>query len=242
MKEKTKRIVAWGALLTILLTVNGCSDKKDKSDDNIGYIVEATTDEQDDEIYSYIIDNDKLVSTENRLPEGKQLAKVVEREEYGTNFFNKMTAAFYSQNLRIVLPDSYSSYDSIGWYSSSNFDIQIICEKLETSNSESYVVVSSFMTAKRYLFDGEYILINGKEYFQEGDNIASIAIYYNDELVGFKQMGVGSDCENVKQAIIGDADMALIPVEDLKTVTVDELQEIEDTLNQKEKPKQYFIK
>lgn len=242
MKERTKRIVALGALLTTLLTVNGCSNNKDTSDSEIGYIVEATTDDQEREVYSYIIDNDKLVSTKNNLPKGKMIVKVVEREEYGTTFFNKMTAEFYAQNLRIVLPDSYRSYDKIDWYNSSNFDIQLICEKLQTRNSSKpYVVISSFMTAKKYLYDGEFIQPNEKKYFQEGDNMSSIAIYYDDELVGFKQMGVGSECENVTSAMIGDVDLALSLIEESKVVSSSELLEIEDGLNKVEHPKEYRI-
>ncbi len=244
MKERTKRIVALGTLLTTLLTVSGCSNSHKKaSDSSTGYIVETIEENQENEVYSYVIDNDGLVSSKNNLPEGIYAVKVVEKEEYGTNFLNEMTAAFYSENLRIVLPDIYSSYDSIGWYSSSNFDIQIICEKLETRNSSKpYVIVSSSMTAKRYLFAGSLMLTNGQKYFHKGDNMSSIAIYYDDELVAFKQMGVGSECKNVASATIGDVDLALSPIEDSKAINSSELAEMEVEFNKEGQPKEYKIK
>ena len=74
----------------------------------------------------------------------------------------------------------------------------------------------------------------------EGDTLSSRAIYYEGELVAYKQTGAGSESQNVIDGTIGDVDLALSTVEDYglldetEVVNEEEINDIEDSLNEKE--------
>jgi len=240
MNNITKKITSLGVLMTMLVTASGCSNSKDTKTNIIGYNVESSTDKRQDGLYSHIINTNGLVSSKYNFSSLNNInfVKVTEVEEYGTNIKNEKTTAFFRENIHLVLPDCFGSYTSPAWFNNtSNFDMQIRCEKLEDGGfGNPYIVVYSSITAKRDLYTGQTIFKDGQDIIHKGDNLSSVAIYYDGELVAFKQTGVGSECENVKQATIGNVDLALttVKLDETKTVTYNELNKMENSLNEEE--------
>ena len=165
-----------------------------------------------------------------------------ESEVYGTTFFNDKTSAFYRENVKIVLPDSYSMYNTNEWLSKDNFDYTLKYEKVRELAGESYDVITSSMEAKRDL-ETKVALPEGQKEFMEGDTINSKAIYHDGQLIAYYQDGVGSECENVKNALIGDANNAIGSItsyynlSDNIDITFQELYHYQDDMNKNYKNK-----
>ena len=81
-------------------------------------------------------------------------------------------------------------------------------------------------------------LNNNAKNVLEGDKLSSTAIYYNDDLIAYKQVGIGSTDENVVNATKGDVDTAISTLEELDMleettkVTYQELESQEEIINE----------
>ena len=237
-KEKFKGLkkgIAMLSLATSLAIVStGCS--KETKEEEIGYEV-MTNDSETPELYSYVIDERGFESENYSFGdfEPLSLAKVQNEEIY--DFSNK-SLGFFRKNMVMIKPDCYSLYGDVTWIN--GFNMSIDRKEISTGWS-TYVVIDYSMTAKRDLDDirirllpAEYKLIN------KGDTLSSRAIYYEGELVAYKQTGAGSESQNVIDGTIGDVDLALSTVEDYglldetEVVNEEEINDIEDYLNEKE--------
>lgn len=238
------QILSFIITTTMTFSLSGCRKDKENNDNPIGYnlISEQNNDNKANGIYSYLLNCDGFVCEKYDFPTSIQLSKVIEKEEYGTKLSNARTASFYRDNIKIVWPDCFSNYGN-AWFDTDNFNFDIIVEKLNSFNGvDNIIVVRSSMTAKRNLNNSiNYMYTNGQLPIEKGDNLSSIAIYYDNELIAFKQTGVGSDSQNVLDATIGNVDLALKEVKDefnlstTQNVTKDELNEILKNINEKSK-------
>ena len=215
--EKLRKIKKGALALSLAVSMTaGMTGCGQKSDDATPLTELASNDDADDLEY-YNIDITKLESEKHDFKSNfypVRMAQVVEKEEYGTNFFNDRMAGFYNKNLKYVWPEAYATY-STAWLNSGNFDFTLVVEKLdELDSSNEYIIYRSSMTAKRDLHSVSVNtpLLPGQRYIEEGDTISSVAIFLDDELIGYTQTGIGSDCENVQNAIKGDVDGALTRV------------------------------
>ena len=137
----------------------------------------------------------------------------------------------------MIKPDCYSLYGDVSWIH--GFNMSIDRKEISTEWS-TYVVIDYSMTAKRDLDLNIDLLPAEYKEFNEGDTLSSRAIYYEGELVAYKQTGAGSESQNVIDGTIGDVDLALSTVEDYglldetEVVNEEEINDIEDSLNEKE--------
>ena len=224
----------------MMVSFAGCSKNNNKSDE-IGYIVETTT---DSDLYTHVINTRGFYSDKYNFGESincVEFAKVIETEEYDSRkIINDKTDAFYRENLKLVWPDCYNTFDSTYWTKQNSFDMSIKSEKIKTTGDSEYIVINSSMTAKRNLDNGINLYRDGQKQIKKGDNFSSTAIYYNNELVAYKQTGAGSECANVKQATIGDVDKALSTIKEAgilsetKEISAQDLYNKEDELSNAE--------
>ena len=237
-----KNIFALTLATSMVLPVAGC--EKDREESEIGFLVESTSSfDSDAGLYSYVINTDGLESQKYDFSTAIgniNLAKVVEKKEYGTINFNDMTPAYYRQNLRLVWPSCFDGY-GIAWFNDANFDCSFTMEEVKACAGGFYTIVYSSMTAKRDLLGPA--ANDAIRRLEKGDTLSSTAIYWKEELVGYQQTGVGSDCENVIESTVGDVDVALSKISDLgivdgvKTVDYHELYKYQEELNENKKNK-----
>lgn len=240
LKKMSKRTISLALAATTLLGLTSCNNKG-KEEKEIGYNVSSSLVGTKDGLYTYVVDRSNFYSENydfNNTIRTLNFAKVESSEQYGTNFLNDKTSAFYRENIKIVLPDSYSMYNTNEWLNSDNFDYTLKYQKISELAGVTYDVISSSMSAKRDL-DTKVVLPEGKKEFKEGDTISSKAIYYDGQLISYYQDGVGSECENVKNAIIGDANSAICSItnyynlNDTIDISYEELYNYQDDLNNK---------
>lgn len=233
-KNIRKRLTALGLILPIMVGSFGwCMTKVPKKRN--GYSIE-TADEEKNGLYTYIIDTSQLESKNNTIEElalnysNINYAKVVESVEYGTYFYNEKDKEFYGKNLRLALPSCYDdSYDP-NILLSNDFDQAVIYEKVKCLQDLEFTIIYSAATAKR---DVEATKETGKMLFNKGDKLYSTAIYYQNELVGYKQYGVGSECEDIAFLSIGNVDAALktVSLNEMTPMSYEGLKDIEEELN-----------
>ena len=239
-KLKT-RAISITLITSAILGLASCSKNQDKEE--IGYKVSGSLGA--DGLYTKIVDRSKFYSDNydfSNTIRTMNFATVSESKVYGTTFFNDKTSAFYRENVKIVLPDSYSMYNTNEWLSIDNFDYTLKYEKVRELAEESYDVITSSMEAKRDL-ETKVALPEGQKEFMEGDTINSKAIYHDGQLIAYYQDGVGSECENVKNALIGDANNAIGSItsyynlSDNIDITFQELYHYQDDMNKNYKNK-----
>lgn len=244
LKKIRKRMIALALATSIVLPVVGCQKDRNEKESEIGFLVESTSSlDTDAGLYSYVINTDGLESQKYDFSDTTRninLVKVVEKQEYGTTDFNNMTPAYYRQNLRIIWPSCFNGY-GIAWFNDSNFDCSFTIEEVKACAGGFYTIVYSSMTAKRDLLGPAANDVARQ--LEKGDVLSSVAIYFKEELVAYKQMGVGSDCENVIASTVGNVDVALSKISDLgildevKIVNYRELYEYQEELNNNNKNK-----
>jgi len=242
MNNNLKKITSTALLLSMLLGVSGCNSNKKVE---FGYKVESSTNKNENGLYTYIINTDGLVSSNYNFSDNSvNLVKVSKSEEFGTKFSNKKTAAFYRENLKLVWPDCFGAYKMSAWLTETNFDIKLKYEELSDGFGTPYYVIYSSITAKRDLLNNIRIYKDEQKPIQKGDNISSIAIYYDNELVAFNQTGVGCESKNVINSNIGNVNIALskLDLTESKTITYDELNNIERNMNENNKTKKLTLK
>ncbi len=128
-------------------------------------------------------------------------------------------------------PDYYSNFNLT--YMLSYFDCAIRVEIVQECAECAYTIVYNSATAKKDV----KVNSDGQNYFKKGDNMASVAIYYDNELIAYQQTGFGSECENVISQEKENFDLALSKVSDLglltetKTLTYRELYNQQEELN-----------
>ena len=232
-----------GVATSLAVSSSACSKNEEEK---IGFQIENEINNLDNNgLYEYLVDYSGLESQNYDFSDNfnsKSFAKVDSEEIHGTSFWNEKSSAYYRQNLVLIWPDCYSLYDITPWLRESNFDLDLKYEQLKLLNGPKFLVIYSSITAKRKLnLIGKDILNSDKLEFLSGDNISSTAIYYEGELVAFKQTGVGSDCENVQKAIVGDVDIALNKISQLgllkksEKISLDDLLVYQEELNQENK-------
>lgn len=242
MNNNLKKITSTALLLSMLLGVSGCSSNKKE---DFGYKVETSTNKNENELYTYIINTDGLVSNKYNFSDNSvNLVKVSKSEEFGTKISNKKTAAFYRENIKLVWPDCFGAYKMSAWLTETNFDIKLKYEELSDGFGTPYYVIYSSITAKRDLLNNIRIYKDNQKPIEKGDNMSSIAIYYDNELVAFNQTGVGCEAENVINSNIGNVNIALskLDLTESKTITYDELNTIEKNMNENSNIKKLTIK
>ena len=244
INNKAKRVLV-GMLSSVLILSGMLRCGKQDENNIVGYNVETSDNVNENGFYFYVINTKGFESDKNDFSDTSNniiLAKVSEREEYGTNLRGEQTISFYREALKLVWPECFNSYDVDTVLP--NFDIEVKFEKLVdgSSFSPTYIVIYSSITAKEDLD-----LEDGQKLIKKGDNMSSVAIYYNG-LVAFKQTGVGSECENVKAATVGDLDLALSTVSnyglliETESISYEELNEIEKELNRNNRGKTLKLK
>ena len=234
-KNLRRRLTALGLVLPILATSFGWFMIKNPKRKN-GYSIETSTEEKNG-LYTYIIDTSNLESKNKTLEElamnysNINYAKVIESVEYGTYFYNEKDVDFYGKNLRLALPSCYDDAYEANVLLSNDFDQAIICEKIQCLQDLEFTIIYSAATAKRDVAptkEGEH-----KTTFNAGDKLYSTAIYYQDEIVGYKQYGVGSECEDIQLLAIGNVDAALksVLLNEMTPMSYEGLSAIEEELN-----------
>ena len=243
--DLAKRTTACALITTMLLCTTACGKKEKDNSNEIGFNVTSSTWSNDIGLYNYVINSKGLHSEKYDFEDTIRhinFAKVSELEEYNSkNIIKRKTDGFYRAAVKMIWPDCYSKlYTSPAWLASHNFHYEIKYEKLDELSGNSYVVVYSSMTARRDLDTGLYMISDGQKEIKKGDNMSSIAIYYEGELVAYKQTGVGSECNNVLEGTIGDVDLALKKVSQFenltesKEMTDKELYDYQDQINGKQ--------
>lgn len=244
LKNKRKKLGILALATSAAILMSGCGKSNKTVSEEVGYLVETENLEDYNGLYSYIIDVNGLESKKQDYTSGlssiepKNFAKVIDTKEYGTDFSNEMSSAFYWKNIIIVWPDCYSLYNNNFYKGTASFDYDLKIETLQEYFGEKYTVVYSSATAKKDLKLGDaYLLTDDKKALYKGDNMSSIAIYKDNELIAYKQTGVGSDCKNVKESLKGNVDLALSTVKDsgllseTKEITYDDLYVQQEELN-----------
>lgn len=232
MNNNLKKITSTALLLSMLLGISGCNSNKKEE---FGYKVESSTNKNENGLYTHIINTDGLVSNKYNFSDNSvNLVKVSKSDEFGTKISNKKTAAFYRENLKLVWPDCFGAYKMSAWLTETNFNIKLKYEELSDGFGTPYYVIYSSITAKRDLLNNIRIYKDDQKPIQKGDNISSIAIYYDNELVAFNQTGVGCESKNVINSNIGNVNIALskLDLTESKTITYDELNNIERSMNE----------
>lgn len=243
-KKLRTKLIALALAAGVGCSMNGCGKNSEEKVEEIGYLVECTDLPWQEGLYTYVINLEGLESENYDFDDavhGIRFAKVNEKEEHGTTLSNDMTTAYYRDSLKMVWPSCFEQY-GMNWFNDSNFACTYIVENVSEYEGSSYTIARSSMTVKRDLIPIGKKSAEAKT-LKEGDNMSSVAIYYGDELVAYKQTGVGSDCENVIESTVGDVDLALSKVSDLgllvetKLVDSKELYDLQEELNDNKKIK-----
>lgn len=232
LKKRVLPVVLVGGIAIGLININ---KGRNQSEVN-GYNVEESSNYRSAGQYSYLIDT-SCIETEN-VEDRINFAQIIETEDKSSSSWKtSFTSNFYTSNIMVILPDEYAGYASTV-FGKDNFDIIYTSNVYQTLQGEIYTVIKTEYSAKRYL-DLEGINVYeleamGLKEFQEGDILGSTIVYYQGQMVAFDQYGVGSTAENVKSAMIGDADSLVteVTLDASVDVTLTELDEIEYSLNQ----------
>lgn len=231
LQELKNRIALVTLAVGIAFMGNGCSKDSQLDTEKVAYELIADSGRISG-LYSYIIRGQGLESEKVYFADDYiKLLKIVDKKVYDKN---DASAVSLVKNLDIVWPDCFKLIDHLE--EASKFDINMEVEELATTDSTSFTVVYSSMTAKHNIAPETHFLINGQKEITKGDTFASTAIYYDGELVAYQQTGAGSNSQNVLDATLGNVDEALQTVSDYglltKTETIDyqEFNMIENTL------------
>ncbi len=246
-KEFKKSATALVLATTMMVSFAGCS-QKEKIEEDIGYMIET---ENGEEVYPYIINLHELHNEKYHLESTLYpicFARVKDSEEYIIR--KSIKGSNKKDSVReLIWPDCFASYSYPEWINAHYFDMNIKVDKIELCNcSNNIEIIYTSITAKNDLTNNIHAYSIGQRPIRKGDNMSSVAIFFEGELSAYKQMGVGSDCENVVNATIGDVDKALCDVKDIfalneaKQVTPDELEKMEKDLDLIEINKKLILK
>lgn len=250
MSSKKEFLIRCKTLLlasVIAFSSIACS-KKEVKEDRVGIIVEI--DDNKDE-YQYFFNADGtmhglLIDTYySRL----ELLKITNHEKY-TNDLNSnieaMSTGFFNTNNCVVWPECFNHY-SMNILTAENCVRTLDVKDLSGLRGNEFKLVTNSIEFKKDI-DNIYLDVytNENRQINKGDKIEAVALLYEDEVIAFKQTGVGSDCENVTKTFIGDIDSAIYGVDTILSSDTeyeyDEIIELLDSsFTEDKEPEEIFV-
>lgn len=221
------RLCALIAAGTLLVCAKESSKKNNFGKDQVGFYVSGSSDIKiESGMYSYIINKKGFKQNEIECKNTISIAKSNGVRRYGDSSLEKRSCDWYKKNMRIILPDSFNNQKK-DWFNCDDFGCILEYEELQDCLGDVYNIIRTKINLKRD--------IDNK--FQVGDSMSSVAIYYKNNLVAYKQTGIGCECNNIKKSIIGNVDESISTLYDYgilnnwKETTIEDICNYQEQLN-----------
>lgn len=242
LKKLKIKLLTYATIVGLTSSMGGCN--KTKNEDNnseIGYLIESNENFYESDkagLYSYLININGFESSNHDFSNTKtklRYAQVTAKEIFNNNSSN-LDSDYIKDNFKLIWPSSYADYDEKA-FNPTNTDFSLEIEQLKDLSGTNYKVIYSSLEIKKDIMPSNQLNNNAKNVL-EGDKLSSTAIYYNDDLIAYKQVGIGSTDENVVNATKGDVDTAISTLEELDMleettkVTYQELESQEEIINE----------
>lgn len=242
LKKLKIKLLTYATIVGLTSSMGGCN--KTKNEDNnseIGYLIESNENFYESDkagLYSYLININGFESSNHDFSNTKtklRYAQVTAKEIFNNNSSN-LDSDYIKDNFKLIWPSSYADYDEKA-FNLTNTDFSLEIEQLKDLSGTNYKVIYSSLEIKKDIMPSNQLNNNAKNVL-EGDKLSSTAIYYNDDLIAYKQVGIGSTDENVVNATKGDVDTAISTLEELDMleettkVTYQELESQEEIINE----------
>lgn len=214
-------LIAAGALL---VCAKESSKKNNSVKGQIGFYVSGSSGVKSESgMYSYIINKKGFRQDKIEHKNIISIAKSNGVRKYGDSSLEKRSCDWYKKNMKIILPDSFDNQNK-DWFNCDDFDCGLECEELQDCLGDTYNIIRTKIILKKD--------IDNK--FQTSDSMSSVAIYYKNNLVAYKQTGIGSECNNIKKSLIGNVDEAISTLYDYGILSNWKETTIEDICNYQE--------
>lgn len=242
LKKLKIKLLTYATIVGLTSSMGGCNKiKNEDSNSEVGYLIESNENFYESDkagLYSYLINTNGFESSNHDFSNTKtklRYAQVAAEETYNNSSSN-FDSDYIKDNFKLIWPSSYANYDE-DEFNLTNTDFSLEIEQLKDLSGTSYKVIYSSLEITKDLIPSNQ-LNNTAKTLLEGDNFSSTAIYYNDDLIAYKQTGSGSNDENVANATRGDVDTAISTLKELDMleettkVTYQELESQEEIINE----------
>lgn len=242
LKKLKIKLLTYATIVGLTSSIGGCNKvKNEDSTSEVGYLIESNENFYESDkagLYSYLININGFESSNHDFSNTKtklRYAQVTAKEIFNNNSSN-LDSDYIKDNFKLIWPSSYADYDEKA-FNLTNTDFSLEIEQLKDLSGTNYKVIYSSLEIKKYIMPSNQLNNNAKNVL-EGDKLSSTAIYYNDDLIAYKQVGIGSTDENVVNATKGDVDTAISTLEELDMleettkVTYQELESQEEIINE----------
>lgn len=242
LKKLKIKLLTYATIVGLTSSMGGCNKiKNEDSNSEVGYLIESNENFYESDkagLYSYLINTNGFESSNHDFSNTKtklRYAQVAAEETYN-NSSSDLDSDYIKDNFKLIWPSSYANYDE-DEFNLTNTDFSLEIEQLKDLSGTSYKVIYSSLEITKDLIPSNQ-LNNTAKTLLEGDNFSSTAIYYNDDLIAYKQTGSGSNDENVVNATRGDVDTAISTLKELDMleettkVTYQELESQEEIINE----------
>lgn len=244
--EKLKRLkiklLTYATVVGLTSSMGGCNKvKNEDTNSEVGYLIESNENFYESDkagLYSYLINTNGFESSNYDFSNTKTKLRYaqVTAEEIYNNSSTDLDSDYIKDNFKLIWPSSYADYDEKEFdLTNTNFSLEI--EQLKDLSGASYKVIYSYLEITKDLIPSNQLNNTAKNVL-EGDKLSSTAIYYNDDLIAYKQTGIGSNDENVVNATKGNVDTAISTLkkldmlEETTKVTYQELETQEKIINE----------
>lgn len=242
LKKLKIKLLTYATIVGLTSSIGGCNKvKNEDSTSEVGYLIESNENFYESDkagLYSYLININGFESSNHDFSNTKtklRYAQVTAKEIFNNNSSN-LDSDYIKDNFKLIWPSSYADYDEKA-FNLTNTDFSLEIEQLKDLSGTNYKVIYSSLEIKKDIMPSNQLNNNAKNVL-EGDKLSSTAIYYNDDLIAYKQVGIGSTDENVVNATKGDVDTAISTLEELDMleettkVTYQELETQEKIINE----------
>lgn len=242
LKKLKIKLLTYATIVGLTSSIGGCNKlKNEDSTSEVGYLIESNENFYESDkagLYSYLININGFESSNHDFSNTKtklRYAQVTAKEIFNNNSSN-LDSDYIKDNFKLIWPSSYADYDEKA-FNLTNTDFSLEIEQLKDLSGTNYKVIYSSLEIKKDIMPSNQLNNNAKNVL-EGDKLSSTAIYYNDDLIAYKQVGIGSTDENVVNATKGDVDTAISTLEELDMleettkVTYQELESQEEIINE----------
>ena len=242
LKKLKIKLLTYATIVGLTSSIGGCNKvKNEDSTSEVGYLIESNENFYESDkagLYSYLININGFESSNHDFSNTKtklRYAQVTAKEIFNNNSSN-LDSDYIKDNFKLIWPSSYADYDEKA-FNLTNTDFSLEIEQLKDLSGTNYKVIYSSLEIKKDIMPSNQLNNNAKNVL-EGDKLSSTAIYYNDDLIAYKQVGIGNTDENVVNATKGDVDTAISTLEELDMleettkVTYQELESQEEIINE----------
>ena len=242
LKKLKIKLLTYATIVGLTSSIGGCNKvKNEDSTSEVGYLIESNENFYESDkagLYSYLININGFESSNHDFSNTKtklRYAQVTAKEIFNNNSSN-LDSDYIKDNFKLIWPSSYADYDEKA-FNLTNTDFSLEIEQLKDLSGTNNKVIYSSLEIKKDIMPSNQLNNNAKNVL-EGDKLSSTAIYYNDDLIAYKQVGIGNTDENVVNATKGDVDTAISTLEELDMleettkVTYQELESQEEIINE----------